>query len=103
MAKKNFKPTLSERKYVTIVNQKDQKQEEPQKTADITEAATKEAGNANYKPRSLKIREDVLEKLQALAWWNRQSMQELFTDIIENHVSSVPETELNDIMKSYKK
>ncbi|MCB0633946.1 MAG: hypothetical protein KDD15_29650 [Lewinella sp.] len=98
MAKKDFTKALSGRKYVTIVNQKEQTDQKAEQSDNLK---NEEQSPPNYTSRSIKIREDVFENLQALAWWNRKTMQELFTEVVEKHVAGIPEKELTKILDMY--
>lgn len=104
MAKKNFKNTLGEKKFLTVLNSaENQPKNEETKASTKASKTTKTADKLAYKPRTLKIREDVLEACQALAWWNRKSVQSFFTEVLEAHIESIDARELKEILDKYKK
>lgn len=102
MAKKTFKDNLGKREYLNVINtgkkeQKGEIEETPKKP--IKQKSEK----PTYQPHTLKIRTDVWEAAQALAWWERASFQGFFTKILEAHIDTFDPRELKEIVEKYKK
>ncbi|MFK7979285.1 MAG: hypothetical protein AB8G86_04850 [Saprospiraceae bacterium] len=99
MAKKNFKGNLGGREYLNVINTGKDEKEEDKKEKPVKDKSAK----PNYKPHTLKIREDIWTASQALAWWERGSFQGFFTKVLESHIESLDPRELNDIIEKYNK
>jgi len=109
MAKKTFKNNLGGREYLNVINtgkgKKEEKKEpkaEKQAPEPVKEKLEKPE-KTKYQPHTLKIRTDVWEATQALAWWERTSFQDFFTHVLESHVASLDPKELKGIIEKYKK
>ena len=101
MAKKNFRKDLGSREYLNVINT-DKKVEDKEKSQ-VSKPSKKTSTKPNYKPHTLKIREDIWTASQALAWWERASFQGFFTKVLESYMDSLDPRELNDIIEKYKK
>lgn len=106
---KSFKKDLKKRDYITVLNSsKDKESENEEAEKGIVEEQGRgevemKEKKMEYVPRSIKIRNDIWDKSQALAWWDRESLQEFFTKVLEQHIEAIPEKELAQIMQKYNK
>jgi len=52
---------------------------------------------------TFRIKIDVLEKIKALAYWEREKIQDVLDKALTEYLDKIPEKEMNKAVKAYKR
>jgi len=83
----------SKKGYITNITKKVQK-------ANITDIAEKEEIT---KVTTFRVNVEHLEKIKAIAYWERSKIQDVFNNALSNYIDGIPKKELDQAVKAFKK
>jgi uncharacterized protein (DUF4415 family) len=72
-------------------------------TTSITKKAKSKPKATPTKVTTFRIKTDVLEKIHAIAYWDREKIQDVLDKALTNYIDNIPAKELEKAMKAYKK
>lgn len=72
-------------------------------TTSITKKAKSKPKASATKVTTFRIKTDVLDKIHAIAYWDREKIQDVLDKALTNYIDSIPAKEMDKAMKAYKK